>query len=76
VVPNTDNLLEFFGEDVPGPAWPHHTTPHGTVVAPAASDGTWLMVEPLSSGMHTIEFGGAGLNTGFTLDVTYTVTIP
>jgi hypothetical protein len=75
-VPNTDNLLQFFGEEVPGPGWPHGTTPFGTNVAPAISDGNWLLVDPLPPGSHTINFGGISLNSGFSLDITYTLVVP
>jgi len=37
------------------------------------SDGYWLMLDPLGMGVHTISFGGA-TSSGFTLDVTDTVT--
>ncbi len=71
-VPATDNMLQFFGEDVPGKGW----LPEGsTFVTGAASDGYWLMLEPLSPGTHTIEFGGTAKNTGFQIDITYTITV-
>jgi len=38
LAPNSDNLLQFFGETVPGSGWPFGNTPHGVVVAPAVSD--------------------------------------
>lgn len=73
-LPNEDNILQFFGAKVPGSAWPYGNTPAGTFVAPAASDGYWLMVEPLPPGVHTIRFGGTSTG-GFSLDITYTITI-
>jgi hypothetical protein len=73
--PNTDNLLQFFGEDVPGPRWPYGNTPIGVVVAPAASDGYWLEINPLGPGVHTVNFGATNSNGTFSLDVTYTITV-
>jgi hypothetical protein len=74
-VPNADNLLQWYGAQVPGAGWPYGNTPVGTVVAPAASDGYWLMVEPLAPGTHTINFGGASVNSGYSLEVIYTITV-
>jgi hypothetical protein len=42
----------------------------GTTVAPAAEDGVYLMLAPLSAGRHTIHFTVAG-----GLDVTYELTV-
>jgi hypothetical protein len=71
-VPATDNMLEHFGGDVPGPDWPYVPP---TFIFPAASDGYWLMLNPLSPGTHTINFGGTAKNTGFQLNITYTITV-
>jgi len=68
-VPATDNMLQFFGANAPGSDWPT------TFVFPAASDGYWLMLKPLPPGPHTINFGGTGKNTGFQIDITYTITV-
>lgn len=68
-VPADDNMLQYFGANVPGTDWP------STFIFPAASDGYWLMLEPLSPGSHTINFGGTGKNTGFQIDITYTITV-
>ena len=68
-VPAQDNMLQYFGADVPGNDWPT------TFVFPAASDGYWLMLEPLPPGSHTINFGGTAKNTGFQIDITYTITV-
>ena len=68
-VPAQDNMLQYFGADVPGNDWPT------TFVFPAASDGYWLMLEPLPPGFHTINFGGTAKNTGFQIDITYTITV-
>lgn len=51
--------------------------------SPAVSDGYFIMVAPLSQGVHTIHFGGAfvftqaadGFDFSFTLDITYHVTV-
>lgn len=69
MVPAADNMLQYFGANVPGSDWPT------TMIFPAASDGYWLMLEPLSPGTHIINFGGTAKNTGFQIDVTYTVTV-
>jgi hypothetical protein len=68
-VPATDNMLQFFGADVPGKDWPT------TFVFPAASDGYWLMLKPLVPGPHVINFGGTTKHGSFSLDVTYTITV-
>jgi hypothetical protein len=69
-VPATDNILQYlYGVNVPGSDWPT------TMIFPAASDGYWLMLEPLNPGNHTINFGGTGKNTGFQIDITYTITV-
>lgn len=50
--------------------------PAGTT-SPAVSDGTFLMLAPLSVGAHTIQFSGAVVLPGFrfTLDITYHLTV-
>jgi len=67
-VPALDNMAQYFGADIPGKDWPT------TFVFPAASDGYWLMLEPLPLGLHTITFGGTSKN-GFQIDITYTITV-
>lgn len=47
--------------------------PSGTST-PNLSDGYWLLLAPLSAGMHTISFKGVS-NSGFTVEVTYNLTI-
>ena len=42
---------------------------------PGVSDGYFLLVEPLSPGMHTIYFKGVSNGGGFTTEVTYTLTV-
>ncbi len=46
-------------------------------VQQGASDGWWIMIEPLPSGEHTVHFAGTNTANGpaFTLDVTYTLTV-
>jgi hypothetical protein len=68
-VPDQDSMAQYFGADIPGKDWPT------TFVFPAASDGYWLMLEPLCPGPHTINFGGTGKNTGFQIDITYNITV-
>lgn len=41
----------------------------------SVSNGYWLMLAPLSVGKHTIRFGGTYVENGFTLDITYHLTI-
>jgi hypothetical protein len=67
-VPAIDNIFQLFGFSVPGTDWPN------TSVFPVASDGYWLMVEPLPPGSHTINFGGTGAG-GFQIDITYDLTV-
>jgi hypothetical protein len=67
-VPAADNLLRWLGADAPGTHWP------STFIFPAASDGYWLMVEPLSPGTHTINFGGTSAS-GFEINITYAITV-
>jgi len=47
--------------------------PAGTY-APAVSDGYWLMLQPLSAGMHTIHFKGVRAD-GFETEVTYNLLV-
>lgn len=46
--------------------------PAGTY-EPAVGDGYYVMLAPLSAGMHTVDFGGA--SGSFTLDITYHLTV-
>jgi hypothetical protein len=39
------------------------------------ADGYWALLPPLSAGIHTIHFGGGIAATGFSLDVTYQITV-
>jgi len=58
----TDNILtSFFGAGC---------IADGTTVSPAAEDGVYLMVAPLSAGKHTIHFTVLGY-----LDITYRITV-
>lgn len=68
-IPSTNNLYQLFGLDIPGVNWP------STFVYPTASDGYYLMLQPLRPGTHRINFGGTAKNTGFALDITYTITV-
>ena len=59
----TDNILaNFFGLTC---------IPDGTTVSPAAEDGVYLMLAPLSAGNHTIHFTVENLG----LDITYKLTV-
>jgi hypothetical protein len=68
-LPATDNLLQFFG------------LPFSGLVDPAAVDGYYVMLQPLSPGAHTIVFGGSiptnpfPLLSDFTAEVTYEITV-
>lgn len=62
-LPETDNIFQFFGIDVSG------------TVAEAVDDGWYLMLSPLSRGQHTIHFHGSFPTFGFTLDITYHITV-
>ena len=66
--PATGNVLQALGLTAPGANWP------STSVFPAVSDGYWVMVDPLPLGPHVIKFGGIG-NNGFTVDITYNITV-
>jgi hypothetical protein len=44
-------------------------------VRTAASDGYWLMLKPLAAGAHVIHFTASNPTTGFSLDVTYNITV-
>jgi len=39
------------------------------------ADGYWVMLPPLSAGSHTIHFAGGFTSSGFSLDVTYNITV-
>ena len=67
-VPAVDNMLQYFGADMPGKDWPT------TYAWPAATDGYWLMLNPLPPGFHTINFGGTN-HYGFQIDITYAITV-
>jgi hypothetical protein len=60
----SDNLCTFFGG-----------TASGITVSPAVGDGYYLMLAPLSLGQHTITFGGEVPSFGFSVDVTYNLTV-
>ncbi len=67
--PSPDNVIDAaFGVSLPGPCWPSLT------VTSAVADGFYIMLPPLSAGSHSINFGGSGPK-GFTLDVTYNLTV-
>jgi hypothetical protein len=41
----------------------------------SVSKGVYLMLAPLSHGQHVLHFGGTFLDSGFTLDITYNLTV-
>lgn len=54
-LPATYNIDQvFFGEDISGP------------VSPVAADGYYMMLKPLSPGLHTIVFGGQSIDLSAT----------
>jgi hypothetical protein len=65
------NNVDFFCLDEEGQ--PVLQCPPGPTEA--ASDGIWVLLEPLPRGTHTIEFGGDFPNAGFTQDNTYILTV-
>ena len=42
---------------------------------PAVADGYWILLAPLSLGRHTIHFKGGFVADGFSLEVTYHITV-
>jgi len=68
--PPTDNVIfQLFGTRIPGDCGTTSSTVQGAV-----ADGFYIMLTPLTPGSHRIEFGSTG-PTGFTLDVTYNLTV-
>jgi hypothetical protein len=41
----------------------------------SVADGYYLLLDPLSAGQHTIRFGGTFPDFGFSLDITYNLTV-
>jgi hypothetical protein len=60
-----DDILTFIGE---GPFSPGR-------YCPAVDDGYYVMLAPLAKGKHTIHFHGEIPDFGFSLDVTYNLTV-
>lgn len=60
-----DNVLQAVGcaDALPG------------IYSPAVSDGFWLMLAPLPVGEHTIHFHGELPDLGFSLGITYNLTV-
>ncbi len=70
VLPEEDNLFQFFGLDISGE------------VAPAVADGYYVLLTPLPPGWHTIVFGGTtntldenGDPALFSLSITYHIRV-
>ena len=70
-----DNLLQAFGLIAPkGSCF----TPEGSTLCEpylASGDGHYVMLSPLSDGAHTIRIRGSFPTFGFSLDVTYHLTV-
>jgi hypothetical protein len=66
-VPADDSLYDLWGSDFAGP------------VDPAYQDGYWVMLPPLSAGVHTLRFGGTIDNAepmdDFSLAANYTLVV-
>ena len=62
-LPATDNVDQYFGADVTG------------LVTGAVADGICLMLAPLPPGQHVIHFTGGIPAFGFSLDITYNITV-
>jgi hypothetical protein len=63
-LPPQDNIYQNFGVDIAG------------TVAPAVSDGIYLLIERLSPGKHVIESGGVGFGGAFEIHIRYNITVP
>lgn len=63
VLPEEDNIYQFFGFDVTGQ------------VKPSISDGYWFYIPPLPPGDHTLHFSGAFPSQGFSLSIDYEITV-
>ena len=64
-VPDENSLYDYFG--LVGPQF------EGTI-KPAVADGYWAYIPPLPPGAHVVEFGAAD-TSGFSLNVTYLLTV-
>jgi hypothetical protein len=62
-LPATDNIAQYFGIDFSGAS------------GPAVADGYWFYLPALPPGNHVLEFGGAISSIGFSLDITYYITV-
>jgi hypothetical protein len=61
-----DNVYAALDGGIPVPA---------RTVTPAVGDGVYVMLKPLSPGLHTIHFSGDFGPGNFGLDVTYHITV-
>jgi len=50
--------------------------PAGTVDEEAIADGYWVLLPPLAPGEHVLHLHGALCGLGFSVDVTYNLTVP
>jgi hypothetical protein len=63
VLPEEDNIYQFFDTDIFGR------------IKPAVSDGYWFYIPPLPPGTHALVFGGSFPNLGFELKIEYEITV-
>jgi hypothetical protein len=63
VLPEEDNIYQFFGVDIFGR------------INPSVSDGYWFYIPPLPPGAHTLVFGGSFPSSGFLLEISYEITV-
>jgi hypothetical protein len=65
-VPDENSLYDYFG--LVGPQFEGR-------IRPAVSDGYWVYIPPLPAGEYVLEFGGGISSIGFSVNVTYFLTI-
>lgn len=65
-LPDENSIYDYFG--LIGPQFEGR-------IKPAVSDGYWVYVPPLPAGSYLLQFGGAIPATGFSIDITYNLTI-
>ena len=46
------------------------------ILGPMVADGYWVLLSPLRPGHHVLKFGGELPDLGFSVDVTYNLTVP
>ena len=65
VLPEKDNIYQFFGTDVSGR------------IKPSVSDGYWFYIPPLAPGTHTLRYAGSfpTYDPPFSLLIEYEITV-